>query len=173
MTTRMSNPHYTPEISCKVTVVNFTVVEKGLEEQCLGLVIKSEQPSLETQKNEKLTTIATGRATIMELEDKILMRLVESEVNLLEDEQLVGTLQLSKETSDTVKSDIESAENILRRINDQREVYRITGRKASVIFFVLADLCKIDPMYQFSLDWYLKLFEKSIQDSKEPPSQDR
>jgi len=87
------------------------------------------------------------------------MRLVESEVNLLEDETLVGTLQLSKEVSDTVKADIDSAENILRRINDQREVYRACGRKASVLFFVLADLCKIDPMYQFSLDWYLNLFE--------------
>lgn len=86
ITTRMSNPHYTPEVSCKVTVVNFTVVEKGLEEQCLGLVIKSEQPSLETQKNEKLTTIADGKAKILMLEDKILNRLVESEVNLLEDE---------------------------------------------------------------------------------------
>jgi dynein heavy chain len=169
----MSNPHYTPEISTKVTVVNFTVVEKGLEEQCLGLVIKSEQPSLETQKNEKLTTISNGKAQIMELEDKILMRLVESEVNLLEDETLVGTLQLSKEVSDTVKADIDSAENILRRINDQREVYRACGRKASVLFFVLADLCKIDPMYQFSLDWYLNLFEASISESKEQVSQDR
>lgn len=32
ITTRMSNPHYTPEVSTKVTVVNFTVKEEGLEE---------------------------------------------------------------------------------------------------------------------------------------------
>jgi hypothetical protein len=46
------------------------------------------------------------------------MRLVESEVNLLEDETLVTTLAKSKDVSETVKSDIDSAENILRRIND-------------------------------------------------------
>ena len=38
----MSNPHYTPEVSTKVTVVNFTVKESGLEEQCLGIVVKAE-----------------------------------------------------------------------------------------------------------------------------------
>jgi dynein heavy chain len=52
ITTRISNPHYTPEVSTKVTVVNFTVKESGLEEQCLGLVVREEQPSLETNKND-------------------------------------------------------------------------------------------------------------------------
>jgi dynein heavy chain, axonemal len=42
ITTRMPNPHYTPEVSTKVTVVNFTVKESGLEEQCLGIVVKAE-----------------------------------------------------------------------------------------------------------------------------------
>lgn len=32
ITTRMPNPHYTPEVSTKVAVVNFTVKESGLEE---------------------------------------------------------------------------------------------------------------------------------------------
>jgi len=48
ITTRMQNPHYTPEISTKVTVVNFMVKESGLEEQCLGIVVRAETPTLET-----------------------------------------------------------------------------------------------------------------------------
>ena len=32
ITTRMANPTYTPEVSTKVAVVNFTVKESGLEE---------------------------------------------------------------------------------------------------------------------------------------------
>ncbi|XP_050398729.1 dynein axonemal heavy chain 6 [Patella vulgata] len=35
MTTKMSNPHYLPEICIKVTIINFTVTKSGLEDQLL------------------------------------------------------------------------------------------------------------------------------------------
>lgn len=89
ITTRLPNPHYTPEISTKVNVVNFIVVESGLEEQCLGIVVRAESPQLEIQKNEKLTAITKGKAEILTLEDMILARLNDEKINLLEDEELV------------------------------------------------------------------------------------
>ena len=61
ITTRMPNPHYTPEVSTKVTVVNFTVKESGLEEQCLGIVVKAEQQQLENTKNEIIQKIAVNK----------------------------------------------------------------------------------------------------------------
>jgi dynein heavy chain, axonemal len=90
ITTRLPNPHYTPEISTKVNVVNFIVKESGLEEQCLGIVVRAEQPQLEIQKNEKLTAITKGKAEILALEDSILARLNDDSINLLEDEELVS-----------------------------------------------------------------------------------
>lgn len=61
ITTRMSNPHYTPEVSTKVILVNFTVKESGLEEQCLGIVVKKEQPNLENTKNDVVMRIANNK----------------------------------------------------------------------------------------------------------------
>jgi dynein heavy chain len=43
----MPNPHYTPEISSKVAIVNFTVKESGLEEQCVSIVIKKVNTQLD------------------------------------------------------------------------------------------------------------------------------
>lgn len=42
MTTKMSNPHYLPEICIKVTIINFTVTPDGLEDQLLVDVVKYE-----------------------------------------------------------------------------------------------------------------------------------
>ena len=35
MTTKMSNPHYLPEVCIKVTIINFTATKQGLEDQLL------------------------------------------------------------------------------------------------------------------------------------------
>ena len=55
---------------------------------------------------------------------------------------------------------------MMKRIEDAREHYRSSGRQASILFFVLSDLSKIDPMYQFSLDGYKELYARSIEESK-------
>lgn len=75
MTTRMPNPHYTPEVSTKVAVINFTVVEAGLEEQCLGIVVKAESPQSEEQRITIVKTIADNNRELKLLEDRILDRL--------------------------------------------------------------------------------------------------
>ena len=51
MTTKLSNPHYLPEICIKVCLINFTVTPDGLEDQLLVEVVKSEQPEIELQKD--------------------------------------------------------------------------------------------------------------------------
>jgi len=128
ITTRIQNPHYTPEVSTKVCLVNFTVKESGLEEQLLGIVVKLEQPHLENTKNETVTKIATNKQLLIDLEDKILLLLQESKVNLLEDVNLNKTLQDSKEASDEVKQTLEQSEQNMKRIDDTRDTYRPCGK---------------------------------------------
>ena len=40
LTTKMPNPHYSPEVQVKISLVNFTVTQSGLEEQLLGATVR-------------------------------------------------------------------------------------------------------------------------------------
>jgi len=44
MTSKMSNPHYFPELSIKAILNNFSITRKGLEVQLLVEIIKYEKP---------------------------------------------------------------------------------------------------------------------------------
>eukprot|EP00792_Barthelona_sp_PAP020_P009037 TRINITY_DN3265_c0_g2_i1.p1 TRINITY_DN3265_c0_g2~~TRINITY_DN3265_c0_g2_i1.p1 ORF type:complete len:4670 (+),score=1289.10 TRINITY_DN3265_c0_g2_i1:29-14038(+) len=165
LTTKLHNPTYSPEISAKTTIVNFAVKEKGLEEQLLGLVVQKEMPKLEEKKNELVLSMAEQKRKMVELEDKIVMLLNETD-NVLEDETLVNTLTDSKTTSEKIKQDLLDAQATEKRIDESRENYRTIAERASILFFVLNDMARVDPMYQFSLDSYIELFSLSISKAK-------
>ncbi|XP_034551682.1 dynein heavy chain 2, axonemal-like [Notolabrus celidotus] len=166
ITTKLSNPHYGPEISTKATIVNFAVKEQGLEAQLLGIVVRKERPELEEQKDSLVISIASGKKSLQDLEDEILRLLNEATGSLLDDLQLVNTLQASKVTSTEVSEQLESSEQTEIEIDSAREAYRPCAQRASILFCVLNDMGRIDPMYQFSLDAYIELFNLSIKKSK-------
>ncbi|XP_076145705.1 dynein axonemal heavy chain 2 [Alosa pseudoharengus] len=166
ITTKLSNPHYTPEISTKTTIVNFAVKEQGLEAQLLGIVVRKERPDLEEQKDSLVINIASGKRKLQELEDEILRLLNEATGSLLDDVQLVNTLQTSKVTATEVSEQLDTSEQTEIKIDTAREAYRPCAQRASILFFVLNDMGRIDPMYQFSLDAYIDLFNLSMEKSK-------
>jgi dynein heavy chain len=49
MTSRLGNPHFSPELAAKTTIIDFTVTQDGLEQQLLGRLISKEQKYLEDQ----------------------------------------------------------------------------------------------------------------------------
>ncbi|XP_034934334.1 dynein heavy chain 2, axonemal [Chelonus insularis] len=162
ITTKLANPHYAPEISTKTTLCNFAIKEQGLETQLLGIVVRKEKPQLEQQKDKLVLTIASNKRLLIDLEDKILHLLNITSGSLLDDLDLLNTLQTSKVTATSVEESLIISEQTEKEIDEAREEYRPCSKRATILFFVLNDMSLIDPMYQFSLESYINLFQLSI-----------
>ncbi|XP_063373463.1 dynein axonemal heavy chain 6 [Cydia amplana] len=166
MTTKLANPHYMPEICIQVTLVNFTVTLSGLEDQLLADVVRLERPDLELLRTELIVRINTDKGTLLEIEDKILKLLYASSGNILDDEELIETLNESKETSEIINARLEETEATEISISAAREKYRPVATRGAVLYFAVAQLADIDPMYQFSLKYFNQVFNQVIERSE-------
>lgn len=50
-------------------------------------------------------------------------------------------------------------------IDAKRESYRTVAFRASLLFFAIVDLSSVDPMYQYSLQWFRHLFTMGIENA--------
>lgn len=160
--TKLANPHYKPEIQAQLTLINFTVTRNGLEEQLLAYVVKSERPDLETMRTKLTQQQNTFKITLKYLEDDLLYRLSNAGENILEDPTLVLNLEKTKKTADDIEVRAKETKTTAIQIDTARENYRPVATRAAIIYFILNDLFKINPIYQFSLKAYTIVFSNAM-----------
>lgn len=86
ITTKLSNPHYTPEVSSKVVLLNFMITPQGLADQMLGIVVDLENPSLERERSELIVKQAENVQQLQKIEDEILDLLNEATGSILDND---------------------------------------------------------------------------------------
>ena len=160
LTTVIPNPHYAPEVSVKVTLLNFTITPNGLEDQLLVTTVETERPDLAEKKSQLVIQGAENKRKLQELQDEILRLLSNSEGNILDDTKLIETLGISKTTSEEILQAVAEAEVAEHEIDALSAKYIPVAKRGSLLFFAISDMAQIDPMYQYSLVWFKDLFVK-------------
>ena len=160
--TESRNPHFPPEIAVKVTLINFMITPEGLQDQMLGILAAEEKPELEEKKNKLIVESANNKKQLKEIEDKILKVLSSSQGNILEDETAIQILSSSKVLSEEIAAKQKIASATEEEIDETRNGYRPVADHAAVLFFCIVELENIDPMYKFSLPWFISIYHKAI-----------
>ena len=81
---------------------------------------------------------------------------------MLSDVALVENLETTKRTAAEIEAKVAEAKVTAVRIDEAREWYRPAASRASLLYFILNDLSKINMLYQFSLKAFSVVFHNAI-----------
>ena len=82
--------------------------------------------------------------------------------HILDDEDLITTLKQSKLTSAEVFNRLQLSEENEAKTEAARSRYLPVATRGAVLYFALADLEVLNPMYQFSLQWFTDMFLQCV-----------
>ncbi|KAI4493643.1 hypothetical protein M0804_001819 [Polistes exclamans] len=169
ITTKLPNPSYNPEVFARVSIIDFTVTMKGLEDQLLGRVILTEEEELETERVQLIADVTANKRNITELETNLLHKLTTVQGPLIEDVELMTVLNTTKQTAAEVNEKLNIARITEIKIDAAREEYRPIATRGSVLYFLICDMANVNSMYQTSLVQFLERFDISIARSEKSP----
>ncbi|XP_067910593.1 dynein axonemal heavy chain 10 isoform X5 [Heterodontus francisci] len=165
LNTKLANPKYQPSVFGKSMVINYTVTLSGLEDQLLSVIVAFERKELEEQRERLIKETSENKKLLKDLEDSLLRELATSTGNMLDNVELVETLEETKTKATEVMEKLMLAEKTAIDIDKLRDGYRPAAKRGAILFFVLAEMALVNSMYQYSLTSFLEVFDLSLRKS--------
>ena len=131
----------------------------------LSVIVKYERKELEEQRERLIQETSDNKGLLKELEDSLLRELATSKGNMLDNTELIETLEETKTKAGEIGEKLVQGAATSKEIDNIRNGYRPAARRGAVLFFVLLDMSLVNNMYQFSLNSYLEVFDLSLRKS--------
>ena len=159
LSTRDPSVEFSPDICSRVTFVNFTMTRSSLQSQSLDQVLKVERPDTERKRTDLMKVQGEFRLRLRTLEKLLLQALNESYGNILDDDKVIDTLETLKREAAEITHKVEETDVVMREVEQVTAEYLPLAQACSSVFFVMEQLSLVNHFYQFSLRFFLEIFD--------------
>ncbi|KAJ5973393.1 hypothetical protein N7481_010603 [Penicillium waksmanii] len=166
LSTRDPSATFPPDVCSRTTFVNFTVTQSSLQTQSLNDVLKFERPDVDERRNNLVKMQGEFKVHLRQLEKRLLQALNESRGNILDDDNVIETLETLKKEAGEISKKMSETEGVMSEVESVTNQYSIIARACSAVFAVLEQLHHINHFYQFSLQYFVDIFNSVLYQNK-------
>ena len=172
LSTKDPSAPFAPDVCSRTTFVNFTVTQSSLKTQTLNEVLKSERPEVDERRSNLVKLQGEFTQRLRRLERMLLQALNESRGNILDDENVIQTLETLKNEAAEITAKAAEAEGVMNDVTNVMATYEKVAQSCSAIFAVLEQLYHVHHFYQFSLQYFVDIFEAVLQSARSSAERD-
>ncbi|EDV24404.1 uncharacterized protein TRIADDRAFT_24890 [Trichoplax adhaerens] len=165
LSTRDPTVEFPPDVCSRVTFVNFTVTHSSLQSQCLNKVLKAERPDIDAKRSDLLKLQGEYKLRLRQLEKSLLQALNDSKGRILDDDSVITTLETLKKEAAEISNKVEETDTIMAEVETVSKQYRPLALSCSSIYFTIDRLHQMHFLYQYSLHFFLAIFENVLYDN--------
>ncbi|KAH9904137.1 cytoplasmic dynein heavy chain [Xylariomycetidae sp. FL2044] len=166
LSTRDPSATFAPDICSRTTFVNFTVTQSSLQTQSLNDVLKSERPDVDERRSNLIKLQGEFKVHLRQLEKRLLQALNESRGNILDDDNVIETLETLKTEAGEITAKMSNTEGVMAEVEQITQEYSVIAKSCSAVFAVLEQLHYLNHFYQFSLQYFLDIFHSVLHNKK-------
>ncbi|KAG6004495.1 Dynein heavy chain cytoplasmic [Claviceps maximensis] len=166
LSTRDPSAQFAPDICSRTTFVNFTVTKSSLQTQSLNDVLKSERPDIDERRTNLIKLQGEFKVHLRQLEKQLLQALNESRGNILDDDNVIETLERLKTEAAEISAKMSNTEGVMAEVEEITQQYGVIASSCSAVFAVLDQLHFLNHFYQFSLQYFLDIFQLVLHGNK-------
>ncbi|KAI9876759.1 MAG: Dynein heavy chain, cytoplasmic, partial [Pleopsidium flavum] len=166
LSTRDPSATFPPDVCSRTTFVNFTVTQSSLQTQSLNEVLKFERPDVDERRTNLIKLQGEFTIHLRQLEKRLLQALNESRGNILDDDVVIETLETLKKEAADISKKMTDTEGVMTDVDNITLQYDIIARSCSAIFAVLEQLHHLNHFYQFSLQYFVNIFNSVLGGNK-------
>ena len=171
LSTKYPNPIYSPEVCSQVTLINFTTTFEGLSDLLMNSLIEVEREDLDRKRIMLMEANAENTLKLKQIEQQILDIVSKAGEDLLDNDIATETLQSAQRMSTSIEQQMAASEKTEKLISQFKEKNVQIANRAALLYFCASDFAVIDPMYQFSLKWFVNIFKVALTEAEHPQDQ--
>ena len=158
LSTRDPSANFAPDVCSRTTFVNFTVTQSSLRTQSLNDVLKAERPDVDKRRTNLIKMQGEFNTNLRQLEKRLLQALNESRGNILDDDNVIQTLETLKKEAAVISRKVSETEGVMTEVERITEDYSRIANACSAIFATLEQLHHLNHAYRFSLQYFTNIF---------------